>query len=1031
MNIAEASIRKKTVTLVFAVLMVVLGIWSYIHLPRLEDPEFTIKDALIITPYPGASAQEVEKEVSDVIERAVQQLEQLERVVSRSERGRSTVTVTIRDQYDRHTLPQVWDELRRKVSDAQRQLPPGAGPSLVLDDFGDVFGIFYALTGADFSDAELYDTAKLLRRELLLVPDVKKIEIFAHQQEVIYIELARDRIAQLGIRPETIFAALREQNLVVQSGAVDVGPLALTINPTGEWTGVEDFENLLIRGGGDGGELVRLSDIANVRRDYIDPPTTSLRYDGQRAVGIGISTVGGGNVVTMGAAVERRIRELGSQIPLGMELHKISFQADTVTEAINEFILNLGISIVIVFVVLLLAMGIRSGLIIGVVLFITMCGTMIVMARTGLILERISLGALVIALVMLVDNAIVITEGMLVAMQKGHDKLKAAKDVVSQTAIPLLGSTAIAVLAFGAIGLSDDKTGEYCRSLFVVLLISLGLSWITAVTITPLFGYFFLKSAPPSEGSKAKDPYAGPIYQGYKKILLACMQARGLTIAVLVGLLALSIFGFRLLKNSFFPESTRAQFMVDVWLSGGTRLDQTDRVTQEMRNFIANVPGITHITTSVGQGALRFLLTYSPERFDPSYAQFLIDVKEQALINEVLPRVQKELSEKYPDAQIIAKRFLLGPGEGGRIQVRFSGDDYGTLRSLAAQTMEILRADGGAKGIRIDSREPVPTLRPQFSEVQARLTGITRTDLGRTLEAAFSGQRIGVYREGDELLPIMARGPEAERADPDLIRDVQIFSPVANRFLPVRQIVSDFTTDLEDPIRMRRNRLPTITVHADQTSGLASTLFDRVREQIEAIPLPPGYRMEWGGEYEDSSKAKAALAGTLPAFLLMMVLIVICLFNSLRVTLIIWLTVPLSIIGIVVGLLLFNKPFGFMALLGALSLSGMLIKNGIVLIDEINSQLTSGKAPWNAVVDASVSRVRPVSMAVLTTVFGLIPLLFDVFFGAMAVTIVVGLLFASALTLLVVPVLYAVFFKVRPEKEPISRYEEAGAPSRA
>jgi multidrug efflux pump subunit AcrB len=1031
MNIAEASIRKKTVTLVFAVLMVVLGIWSYIHLPRLEDPEFTIKDALIVTPYPGASAQQVEKEVSDVIERAVQQLEQLDRVVSRSERGRSTVTVTIKDQYDRHTLPQVWDELRRKVSDSQRHLPPGAGPSLVVDDFGDVFGIFYALTGPEFSDAELYDTAKLLRRELLLVPDVKKIEIFGHQQEIIYIELARDRIAQLGIRPETIFAALREQNLVVQSGAVDVGPLALTINPTGEWTGVEDFENLLIRGGGEGGELIRLSDIANVRRDYIDPPTTSLRYDGERAIGIGISTVGGGNVVTMGAAVERRIRELGSQIPLGMELHKISFQADTVTEAIDEFILNLGMSIVIVFVVLLLAMGIRSGLIIGGILFITMCGTMIVMAQTGLILERISLGALVIALVMLVDNAIVITEGMLVAMQKGHDKLQAAKDVVSQTAIPLLGSTAIAVLAFGAIGLSDDKTGEYCRSLFVVLLIALGLSWITAVTITPLFGYFFLKSAPPSEDIKAKDPYAGPIYQGYKKILLACMRARGLTIAVLVGMLALSIFAFRFVSNSFFPESTRAQFMVDVWLPGGTRLDQTDRVTQEMRNFIADIPGITHITTSVGQGALRFLLTYSPERFDPSYAQFLIDVKEQSLINEVLPRVQTELTEKYPDAQIIAKRFLLGPGEGGRIQVRFSGDDYGTLRSLAAQAMEILRADGGAKGIRIDSREPVPTLRPQFSEAQARLTGITRTDLGRTLEAAFSGQRIGVYREGDELLPIMARGPEAERTDPDLIRDVQIFSPVANRFLPVRQIVSDFTTDLEDPLRMRRNRLPTITVHADQTSGLASTLLNRVRGQIEAIPLPYGYRMEWGGEYEDSSKAKAALAGTLPAFLLMMVLIVICLFNSLRVTLIIWLTVPLSIIGIVVGLLLFNQPFGFMALLGALSLSGMLIKNGIVLIDEINSQLTSGKAPWDAVVDASVSRVRPVSMAVLTTVFGLIPLLFDVFFGAMAVTIVVGLLFASALTLFVVPVLYTTFFKVRPEKEPISRYAEAGAASRA
>jgi multidrug efflux pump subunit AcrB len=1017
MNIAEASIRNKTVTLVFAVLMVVLGIWSYIHLPRLEDPEFTIKDALIITPYPGASAEEVEKEVSDVIELAAQQLEQLERVVSRSERGRSTVTVTIRDQYDAESLPQVWNELRHKVSDAQRRLPPGAGPSLVLDDFGDVFGIFFALTGPEFSDAQLYDTAKLLRRELLLVPDVKKIELFGHQQEVIYIELARDRMAQLGIRPETIFAALREQNLVVQSGAVDVGQFAITINPTGEWTGVEDFENLLILGAGDrSGQLVYLKDIATVRRDYIDPPTTSLRYDGERGIGIGISTVGGGNVVTMGAAVERRIRELGSQIPLGMELHKISFQADTVTEAINEFIANLGMSVLIVFVVLLLAMGVRSGLIIGGVLFITMCGTMIVMKETGLILERISLGALIIALVMLVDNAIVITEGMLIGMQRGRDKMQAAKDVVTQTALPLLGSTAIAVLAFGAIGLSDDSTGEYCRSLFVVLLIALGLSWITAVTITPLFGFLFLKAAPSGDTEKESDPYGGPIYQGYKKILLACMRARGVTIAVLVGMLALSIYGFGFLQNSFFPDSTRTQFMVDVWLPVGTRLDQTDRVTDEMQKSIAGIPGITHITTSVGQGALRFLLTYSPEGFDSSYAQFLVDVKDHELINKVLPQVQKTLTEKYPDAQIISKRFLLGPGQGGRVQARFSGEDYDTLRSIAGQAMEILRQDGGAKGIRIDNREPVPVLRPQFSEVQARLTGITRTDLGHTLEAAFSGRRIGVYRERDELLPIITRGPEAERADPDSIRDVQVFSPVAGRFLPVRQVVSDFTTELEDPIRMRRNRLPTITVHADQTSGLASTMFGRVREKIEAIPLPPGYRMEWGGEYEDSSKAQAALAGTLPAFLLMMVLTVICLFNSLRVTLLIWLTVPLSLIGIVVGLLVFNQPFGFMALLGALSLSGMLIKNGIVLVDEINSQLAAGKPPWDAVVDASVSRVRPVSMAVLTTVFGLIPLIFDVFFGAMAVTIVVGLLFASALTLLVVPVLYVTFFKVRPPK---------------
>lgn len=1016
MNIAEASIRNKTVTLVFAVLMVVLGVWSYIHLPRLEDPEFTIKDALIVTSYPGASAQEVADEVSDVIELAAQQLEQLERVVSRSERGRSTVTVTIRDQYDSDSLPQVWDELRHKVNDAQRFLPPGAGPSVVFDDFGDVFGIFFALTGPEFSDAQLYDTAKLLRRELLLVPDVKRVDLFGVQQEVIYIELARDRIAQLGIHPETIFGLLREQNLVVSSGAVDAGPLAITINPTGEWSGVEDFENLLISGGGNDGELIYLRDIATVRRDFIDPPTTSLRYDGMRAIGIGISTVSGGNVVTMGEAVSQRIRMLGSSIPLGMELHKVSFQADTVVEAISEFIANLGMAVVIVFIVLLLAMGMRSGFIIGAILMITMCGTMIVMKSTGLILERISLGALIIALVMLVDNAIVIVEGMLIAMQRGKDKMQAAKDIVSQTAIPLLGSTAIATLAFGAIGLSDDSTGEYCRSLFVVLLIALGLSWITAVTITPLFGYLFLKAAPTDGNAEQSDPYAGAIYQTYKRFLIKCMRARWVTILVMIGMMVGAIFGFRFLENSFFPDSTRTQFMVDIWLPVGTRLDETDRQAAQMREEIASIPGITHITTSVGQGTLRFLLTYSPERFDSAYAQFLVDVENHEMIDTILPQVQETLSENFPDAGIIAKRFLLGPGEGGRIQVRFSGENYAVLRGIADQAMEILRQDGGAKGIRIDAREQVPVLRPQFSEMQARLTGITRTDLGQTLEAAFSGRRIGVYREADELLPIITRGPEAERADPDSIRDVQIYSPVAGRFIPVRQVVSEFSTELEDPIMMRRNRLPTIIVHADQTSGLASALHARVREQIEAIPLPEGYFMQWGGEHEDSSDAQAALAGTLPVFVFMMVLIVICLFDSLRITLIIWLTVPLSIIGIVLGLLLFNQPFGFMALLGALSLSGMLIKNGIVLVDEINVQLRSGKVAWDAVVDAAVSRVRPVSMAVLTTVLGLIPLLFDVFFGAMAVTIVVGLLFASALTLIVVPVLYATFFRLHPVK---------------
>jgi multidrug efflux pump subunit AcrB len=481
----------------------------------------------------------------------------------------------------------------------------------------------------------------------------------------------------------------------------------------------------------------------------------------------------------------------------------------------------------------------------------------------------------------------------------------------------------------------------------------------------------------------------------------------------MVVLLAVSVGGFRLVEQNFFPDSTREQFMLNVWMPVGTRLAETDAVTEGMRQILADLPGVRNITTSVGQGTLRFLLTYSPERFDTAYAQFLVDVEDHTLIDGLIPQSEDLLEEAYPDAMVVGRRFLLGPGEGGRIQIRFSGEDQAELRRLAQEAVQILRADGRAKGIRLDCREEVPVLRPQFSEAQARLAGITRTDLGAVLEGTFSGRHIGVYREGEDLLPVVVRAPEEERRDADFIQDVQIFSPAANQFISVRQIVSGFTTELEDPILMRRNRLPTITVHAEQTEGLASTLRERIAPAVEAIPLPPGYRMEWGGEFEDSSQAQAALAGALPAFLLVMVFIVIVLFNSLRITLLIWLVVPLALLGIVVGLLVFQQPFGFMAMLGALSLMGMLVKNSIVLVDEILILQKEGRSPWDAVVGAGVSRLRPVSMAALTTVLGLLPLVPDVFFGAMAVTIVVGLAFATVLTLFVVPVLYVAFFGVR------------------
>lgn len=1018
MNLAELSIRNKTTTWVLTVLTVVLGIVAYVDLPRLEDPEFTIKEALVITAYPGASAREVEEEVSNVIELAAQTLGQLDRVVSRSERGRSIVTVTIRDQYHTTELPQIWDELRRKVGDARRQLPPGAAEPVVLDDFGDVYGIFYAITGPGYSDAQLHEVAKDLRRELLLVDDVMRVEFFGRQQEVIYVEIARDRAALLGVRPEQIFAVLREHNLVAPAGEVDVGPKAVVIRPTGDWGSLEDFENLVIRGATpDSAELIFLRDVATVTRGYGEPPSTLLRYDGEPAIGLGISTISGGNVVTMGAAVERRVAELLPTLPPGIRLNPVSFQANLVVAAVNDFMVNLASSIVIVFVTLLLAMGLRSGLIIGAVLFINICGTILVMWIYQMPFERVSLGAMIIALVMLVDNAIVIVEGMLVSIERGVDALKAAAQVVTQTFWPLLGSTVIAILAFAPIGFSPNSTGEYTRSLLLVLFISLTWSWATGVTVTPLFCYLFLKAKPPKPGeTAAKDPYDTPIYRTYRRLLVAAMRVWPITLLGLAAMLAAAVVGFRFVDRSFFPDSTRPQYLVDIWAPTGTRLEETERIAAEMAELVRGLTGVTHVTTSVGQGTLRFLLTYSPERFDTGYAQLIVDVPDIGRIGGLIGETQERLSAMNPSVQINARRFLQGPGEGGRIQARFFSDDYDATRRAATAALEILRADGGAKGIRLESRDQVPVLEPQFFETQARLTGIRRTDLGAALEAATRGRRVGVFREGEELVPIVSRAPAAERSDPEYLNDVQVFSPVAGQSVPVRQVVSGFAVGLEDPIIFRRDRQRLITVHADPAGELASVVFGRVKAQIEAIPLPPGGRLEWGGEYDDSRTAQAALASQVPPFVLIMILIVVALFNNLRITAIIWLTVPLSVIGITAGLLAFGKPFGFLALLGALSLSGMLIKNGIVLIDEIRLQLGSDREPWDVVADAAVSRVRPVSMAALTTTFGLIPLMFDPFFDTMAVTIVVGMLFATVLTLFIVPVLYVAFFRIRPKQ---------------
>lgn len=741
MNIAEMSIRKSVITWVLTILMVVIGWISFTNLSKLEDPDFTIKEAIVLTPYPGASAAEVEEEVTNVIEKAVQAMGQLDYVESRSARNLSQVKVVIKSSYDSTMLPQVWDELRRKVGDTQSSLPPGAGPSIVNDDFGDVYGVFAAITGKGYSYKELYEYAKFLQRELLHAKDVKRIVLYGVQPEAIYVEMRREKMADLGVSQQDIYRALSAKNLVASSGYLTLGREFIPVNPTGEFTSEKQFGDLLVKGrSAQSRSLVFLRDVADIKRGYQYPSKAYLRYNGEPAIGLAVSTVAGGNVLTMGDSLKKRFTELEALSPLGMEMHPIYMQTDAVSESINNFLVNLGQAVGIVIVVLLVFMGVRSGLIIGSVLLITIMGTFIFMGMQSVTLQRISLGALVIALGMLVDNAIVVTDGMRVKMEQGIDALKAARDIVGQVGVPLLMATLIAVAAFAAIGTSQDSTGEYCGTLFSVILISLSLSWVTAVTTTPLMCKTFLKTKTGAGNGEnngaapAADPYGGAIYRGYRWFLSACIRKRWISIIVVIAVFLVSLAGFGQVKKSFFPNSTTPMFLVDLWFPEGTHIDETVRRLRQAEAHVAKDEGVDNVISMVGGGQVRFLLTYTPESAYPSFAQLMVHVKDYNTIPGMLETVQNDLEEMYPEAIVQTKAFVLGPSTGGKIQLRIYGPDTEELRRLGSKAEAIMMADPAAKGVRNEWRTKVKVLQPQMAEAQARYAGIDRPQIAAAME---------------------------------------------------------------------------------------------------------------------------------------------------------------------------------------------------------------------------------------------------------------------------------------------------------
>ncbi|MCW1718098.1 efflux RND transporter permease subunit [Pseudoalteromonas sp. A3] len=1020
MSFAQLSIEKKVISWMFALLLLIGGSVSYFDLGQLEDPEFTLKTAMVITMYPGASPQQVEEEVTFPIENAIQQLPYVDYVTSISSNGKSQISVEMKSTYRKEQLRQIWDEMRRKINDLAPSLPSGVYPSTILDDFGDVYGVMYAVTGDGYSYDELKDYTDYLKRELVLVKGVSKVTIAGEQQPQVMVEVSTRKLAQLGIAPSHIFGLLQSQNTVSNAGKIRVGDESIRFHPTGEFKDVKELETLLISKPG-ASELIYLGDVAKVFREYAEVPSNVIRYNSEQALLIGVSFMNSVNVVDVGKRIDEHLAELEYQRPHGIHVESVYNQPKEVEKSVDGFIVSLVEAIAIVIVVLLIFMGLKSGILIGGILLLTVLGTFIFMKLFAIDLQRISLGALIIALGMLVDNAIVVTEGILINLKRGQTKLKAAVNIVEQTKWPLLGATVIGITAFAPIGLSSDATGEFAGSLFWVLFISLLLSWITAITLTPFFANLMFKQdefkkAKNAEGEEEDDdPYQGFIFTGYKALLDVSMHYRKTTLVLMVVLLCSAVVGFGAVKQSFFPASNTPMFYVDYWQQQGSDIRATLEGIKKLENYLQKEELVEEITSTTGQGAPRFMLTYAPQKSYSSYGQLIIRVKNREAVAVVMQKV-REYSQNTPlSAELKIKPMEIGPSTDAKIEARFTGPDPVILRRLAAQAEEVIALDDGAYNIRDDWRARTKMIRPQFNEQKARRLGISKSDLDDVLLTSLSGKQVGVYRDGTQLLPIIARSPANERLNVESVHDLQIYSPVLGVFVPVTQVVDEFVVEWEDSLIMRRDRKRTITVMADHNvlgDETAAKLFARVRGPVEAIELPRGYKLEWGGEYESSSDAQAAIFGSLPLGYLAMFAVTVLLFNSLKQPLVIWATVPLAIIGVSAGMLIMNAPFSFMALLGLLSLSGMLIKNGIVLVDQINLELRDGKSPYQAVFESGVSRVRPVAMAAITTILGMIPLLFDVFFQSMAVTIMFGLGFATILTLIVVPVLYTVVFRI-------------------
>ncbi|MFD0727491.1 efflux RND transporter permease subunit [Lysobacter brunescens] len=1049
-NLSEWALANRPLVLYMMLVLAIIGVWSYRSLGQSEDPPFTFKAMVVRTVWPGATAEEVAREVTDRIEKKLLETGSYERITSYSRPGESQVIFIARDSMKSAELPALWYEVRKKIGDIRHTLPQGAVGPFFNDEFGDTFGNIYALTGKGFDYALKKDYAERIELQLQRVPDVAKIELVGLQDEKVWIELSNTKLATLGIPLSAVQQALAEQNAVTPAGFFETPTDRVQLRVTGAFKSVDDIRAFPIRAGD---RTVRLGDIATVERGFADPAAPRMRFMGEDAIGIAVSMKPGGDILKLGQALDAETVRLEKTLPLGLELHRVADQPAAVRDSVGEFVRVLAEAVIIVLLVSFFSLGLRTGLVVAVSIPLVLAMTFAVMHYFGIGLHKISLGALVLALGLLVDDAIIAVEMMAIKMEQGYSRLRAAAFAYETTAFPMLTGTLVTAAGFLPIATAASSTGEYTRSLFQVVTIALIVSWVAAVLFIPYLGEKMLPEpnalpkpgslegrlrafrermadrwpqyagvlAPPAAGGHGHDavhdPYRSGFYQRFRSMVRWCIGHRWVVIFATVAAFVVSIALFRFIPQQFFPESTRLELMVDLELAEGSSLKATDAAAKRFEAMLADRKEVENYVAYVGTGSPRFYLPLDQQLPQKHFTQFVVRSRDIEARETLRAWLMHDVRARFPELQLRVTRLENGPPVGYPVQFRVSGEHIERVRELAYQVMAEVRENPNVINVNVDWDEPSKVVRLIVDQERARALGVSTQHLASFLSSALSGLPVSTYREDNELIDILLRGPEDERVRLDLLGSLAV--PTASgKSVPVMQ-VARLESVFEEGVVWHRNRLPTVTVRADiATDQTAPTVIGQIEPKLAEIraSLPDGYLLQVGGTVEDSARGQNSIKAGMPLFLLVVVTLLMLQLRSLPRVLLVLSTAPLGLIGVVLFLLVFRVPFGFIAMLGVIALSGMIMRNSIILIDQIEQDIASGHDRWTAIIESTVRRFRPIVLTALAAILAMIPLSRSVFFGPMAVAIMGGLIVATALTLLFLPALYAAWFRVRAEE---------------